>query len=39
MLETLTYDKLIENAATRSENIMKQLSKIPVPNGRAITTG
>jgi len=39
MLETLTYDKLIENAANRSENIMKQLSKIPIPNGKAIFTG
>lgn len=39
MLETLTYDKLIESAATRSENLMKQLSKIPIPNGMAITTG
>jgi len=39
MLETLTYDKLIENAAARSENLTKQLAKIPVPNGRAITTG
>jgi len=39
MLETLTYDKLIEGAATRSENLMKQLSKIPIPNGMAITTG
>jgi hypothetical protein len=39
MLETLTYDKLIENAATRSENLTKQLSKIPIPNGMAITTG
>ncbi len=39
MLETLTYDKLIENAATRSENLTKQLLKIPIPNGMAITTG
>lgn len=39
MLETLTYDKLIENAATRAENLTKQLSKVPVPNGMAITTG
>ena len=39
MLETLTYDKLIESAATRSENLTKQLSKIPIPNGMAITTG
>lgn len=39
MLETLTYDKLIEGAATRSENLTKQLSKIPIPNGKAIFTG
>jgi hypothetical protein len=39
MLETLTYDKLIEVAATRAENLSKQLSKIPVPNGKAILMG
>jgi hypothetical protein len=39
MLETLTYDKLIEASAARSENITKQLSKIPIPNGKAIFTG
>jgi len=39
MLETLTYDKLIETSAARSENITKQLSKIPIPNGKAIFTG
>jgi hypothetical protein len=39
MLETLTYDKLIEGAATRAENLTKQLSKIPMPNGKAIFTG
>jgi len=39
MLETLTYDKLIENAVARGENLTKQLSKIPVPNGMAIITG
>lgn len=39
MLETLTYDKLIENAATRSENLMKQLTKVPIPNGKAIFMG
>lgn len=39
MLETLTYDKLIEASATRSENLTKQLAKIPIPNGMAITTG
>ena len=39
MLETLTYEKLIETAATRSENIMKQLRHIPVINGKAIFMG
>lgn len=39
MLDTLTYDKLIETAATRAENLTKQLSKIPVPNGKAIFMG
>ncbi len=39
MLETLTYDKLIETSSLRAENITKQLSKIPVPNGKAIFTG
>lgn len=39
MLETLTYDKLVETAAARAENLTKQLSKIPVPNGKAIFMG
>jgi hypothetical protein len=39
MLETLTYDKLIESAAARAENLTKQLSKVPVPNGKAIFMG
>jgi len=39
MLDTMTYDKLLESSAARAENITKQLSKIPIPNGRAITTG
>ncbi len=39
MLDTMTYDKLIETSATRAENLTKQLSKIPVPNGRAIFMG
>jgi hypothetical protein len=33
MLESLTYDKLIENSATRAENLNKQLKFIPMPNG------
>jgi hypothetical protein len=39
MLETLTYDKLIEVAAARSESIQKQLKFIPMPNGKAIFMG
>ena len=39
MLDTLTYDKLVETAAARAENLTKQLAKIPVPNGKAIFMG
>jgi len=39
MLESMTYDKLLEIQAVTSENIMKQLKTIPVPNGEAITMG
>ena len=39
MLETLTYDSLIEKSALRAENLMKQLKHIPIPNGRAIFFG
>lgn len=39
MLDTLTYDKLIETAAARAENLTKQLSKVPIPNGKAIFMG
>jgi hypothetical protein len=37
MLETMTYDKLVELQSTRSENINKQLKFVPVPNGYAIS--
>ena len=37
MLESMTYDKLIEIQSVRSENIQKQLKYVPIPNGRAIT--
>jgi len=36
MLETMTYDKLIELQATRAENLNKQLKYVPVPNGFVI---
>lgn len=39
MLDTMTYDKLIEQQASRSENLSKQLKFIPPPNGKAIFTG
>ena len=39
MLDTMTYDKLIETSATRAENLQKQLKYIPIPNGKAIFFG
>jgi len=39
MLETMTYDKLMETAAGRSEAIQKQLRFVPMPNGLAIFMG
>ena len=39
MLDSMTYDKLIETQALRAENLQKQLKFIPMPNGKAIFTG
>ena len=39
MLETMTYDKLVETAAARAESINKQLKYVPMPNGMAIFMG
>jgi hypothetical protein len=39
MLDTMTYDKLIEMQSLRAENMNKQLKFIPVPNGKAIFMG
>jgi len=39
MLDTLTYDKLLESQATEVENIKKVLQAVPIPMGRAITIG
>jgi len=39
MLETMTYDKLVELQATRAENLNKQLKYVPIPNGRTIFMG
>ena len=39
MLDSMTYDKLIEIQSTRAEQIQKQLKYVPIPNGKAITIG
>ena len=39
MLDTMTYDKLMETQALRAESINKQLKFIPMPNGLAIFMG
>jgi len=39
LLESLTYDQLVEREATKAENMMKQLRTIPVPLGKAIVIG
>ena len=39
MLDSMTYDKLMETQSARSEQIQKQLKYIPVPNGKAIFMG
>tara|TARA_Y100001970_G_C14235395_1_gene861492 strand:- start:868 stop:2046 length:1179 start_codon:yes stop_codon:yes gene_type:complete len=39
MLESLTYDKLIETQATESENVQRVLKTIPIPLGKAILIG
>jgi len=39
MLDTMTYDKLVEMQAIRAENMQKQLRYVPVPNGKAIIMG
>jgi hypothetical protein len=36
LLDTMTYDKLIEMDADKAENMQRQLNFIPIPNGRAI---
>jgi hypothetical protein len=39
MLESLTYDKLIEKESNSSDNLTKVLRKVPIPNGGAIRMG
>jgi hypothetical protein len=39
MLDSLTYDKLIEQQANKQDNLQKILKGIPIPAGKAITVG
>ena len=39
MLDTMTYDKLLEISSTRAELLQKQLKFVPMPNGSSITLG
>ena len=39
LLDSMTYDKLMEIQSTRAEQIQKQLKYVPIPNGRAIFLG
>ena len=39
MLDTMTYDKLMEVQAARAESVNKQLKYVPMPNGLAIFMG
>jgi len=39
LLETLTYDKLLETQATQIDNMQKILRGVPIPMGRAIMIG
>jgi hypothetical protein len=39
MLDTMTYDKLLEKESNSSDNLTKVLRKVPIPNGGAIRMG
>jgi hypothetical protein len=39
MLDTLTYDKLIEAESAKVDNLQKILRAVPIPMGRAISIG
>ena len=38
-LENLTYDKMIEGEAAKSENLQTVLKNIPIPMGKCIIIG
>ena len=39
MLDSMTYSKMLEDEANASENLMRILKNIPMPNGLAISMG
>jgi len=39
MLDSMTYDKMIESEAGQVENLQRVLKSIPIPNGKAIIMG
>ena len=39
MLESLTYDKLIEAQASEAENLQRLLKTVPIPFGKTIMIG
>lgn len=38
-LDSLTYDKILEREANKSENLLRQLKNVPMPNGWSIFMG
>jgi hypothetical protein len=39
LLETMTYDKLLELEAGKVDNLMKVLKAVPIPMGKCIVVG
>ena len=39
MLDSMTYNKLVETKAAEVDNLQKILKSIPIPMGRVITIG
>jgi hypothetical protein len=39
LLETMTYDKMLETEASKVDNLMKVLKSVPVPMGKCIVIG
>jgi len=39
LLESMTYDKLMESSIARAEAVQRQLKLVPIPHGKTITMG